>query len=281
MSDCGHTPKYPDLHSVPTLQECMSHCQIVADEPSVARQRALTSEDGETTRLDQGYWSGLNDAQKAAVIAHERAHPCIGMQVNCEGCADKVGGYFMRAWGYCPSVVRSSFASLRVQRKPEHGNIADNAYHGARYAERGLAERGLYGASSLAVTDALAKERALLPSSAIKPTTTTSTAPPPTPATAPATGSTTASGTGSTPLKPIAQAPLTPTQTAAQGSSPGAPATATESAPVDALNAGVAGDVVSAVLGENARAHTGKVLIAAGAAAMVAIVLVVLVRRRS
>jgi hypothetical protein len=134
--------------SVPTLEDAMSHCSLVDGDESVAKQRALTAADGLTTRIDNSYWTGLDDAQRAAVVAHERAHPTIGMEVDCEGCADKVGGYFMRAWGYAPYVVHRSFDTLRVVRDRQHGHIADNARCGAKAAEQALAGRGLLGAPS-------------------------------------------------------------------------------------------------------------------------------------
>lgn len=294
MTHCGHTPKYPDLAHVPSAQECESHLTFVEGVPEVTVQRALTSKDGETTRVDRPYWDSLTQVQRMVLIAHERAHPCIGMQVSCEGCADKVAGYFLQAWGYCPDVVRSTVRSMRIKREPGHGQAADNAYVGAKQAERGLAGRGLMGASPSTVNAKLAAERGLLPVTQLKvtttaalPITTKSTATTtPTGATSTATGT---AGTGSTPLDPLPAQPLAASQTQAQGSSPGAPAAGTSTGfvttptgvgVVDGLNAGIAGDVVSSVLGEDARSHTGKVLIGAGVAAIVAVVLVVIVRRR-
>lgn len=292
---CVHTPKYPAPENVPSFEECMSHAVFVEDIPEVALQRALTSADGQTTRIDTSYWGTLNGVQRAAVIAHERAHPFLGMDVSCEGCADKVGGFFMRAWGYCPTVVRSTYASLKVERKPEHGKAPASAYEGARNAERGLAARGLLGTTSLATTSRLAAIRA----QATSGTTTTAGAPVPAPvtstdvttaATRPTVPKPAAGATGVADTAPIVPQPTQPTEasaTAVQVSPPGAPATTTapdsgvsvEADVLDTLNAGVAGDVVSSVLGEEARPHTGKVLIGAGIAAIVAVVLVVLVRR--
>jgi hypothetical protein len=317
-NDCPHTPKYPDLALVPTMQEALSQCVIVEDVPEVAKQRALTSADGITTRIDSSYWRTLNDAQKAAVIAHERAHPCIGMEVACEGCADKVGGYFMRAWGYCPAVVRQSYSTLRVRRDLGHGDIADNAAVGARFAERGLAGKGMLGMSSDETSARLLKDRGLLTLTKPAPTsptpTTTTSLSPPTTAT---TTSTTTSGTTSTRTDLIASrlstrsAPTTPVEPAPVGASadpvsvptpvteqavgqatssrdPGGPAfgvpsgetaTPVAGAPGDDKGSDIAGDVVSAVLGESARPHAGKVLIATGIAVTLAVVLVAWIRR--
>jgi len=299
MTDCRHTPQYPDLAAVPAMQEAISRCSIVENDDSVAKQRALTSADGQTTRIDSTYWRGLSDPQKAAVVAHERAHPAIGMEVDCEGCADKVGGFFMRAWGYAPPVVRSSFSELRVKRDREHGHIADNAAAGAKAAERAMAARGLLGLGTSATKEKLAGEladkaaRAAKEAGAGKP----SVAP---------------RNTGVATKLPTAALPVSPRETGAATSlpagtsgidipplpnetgnptSPIAPApdgTAAESAPPSSdasTEAGepfseVAGDIVSAVLGENSRPHAGKVLIGAGVAAILAVVLVVIVRRK-
>lgn len=285
MTACPHTPKYPDILSVPTYEDAFSHCTFVDDVPEVAEQRALTSKDGETTRIDRAYWNGCSEAQRAAIVAHERAHPCIGMKVDCEGCADKVGGYYMRVWGYAPETVKISYAGLRVARRLGMGNCADNALAGAAVAERALAGRGLLGLSGEAIRSNLIAANLTRPVSSVT-TPTGSTA-----------------GTASTPLKPVASPSPTkpePSGTAATGEPPLTDSTTRAGLPfipeacppgtfpndkggcdkVDAKpGADVAGDVVSAVLGEAARPHAVPVLIAAAVAATVAVVLVIIVRR--
>jgi len=402
MSACPHTPKYPDIMSVPTLEDAMSHCSLVDGDESVAKQRALTAADGLTTRIDNSYWTGLDDAQRAAVVAHERAHPTIGMEVDCEGCADKVGGYFMRAWGYAPYVVHRSFDTLRVVRDRQHGHIADNARCGAKAAEQALAGRGLLGAPSAKL--ALSRAQTALTAKDVATTAGKVTSPgasriaTPAPVAQPAARVSTAaaiplsaasSAKAPAPAQPVkapspaatriatpAQAPsrnaspgqtaiATPAPTPSRNASPGqtaiaAPAPApsrnaspgqtaiatpappivgtsaaiavdpgfgaiepaadgtqatfvapSDAAPVEAevVNladdavaddvaaeivasaneaaesaldqaSAVAGDVVAAVLGEDARPHANKVLAGAAVAAIVAIVLVVIVRRR-
>ncbi len=282
MSACPHTPTYPDPMRVPSFEECKSRCSIVEDDPKVAKQRALTSADGQTTRIDSAYWQTLTDAQRAAVMAHERGHNGIGMAVNCEGCADKMGGYYMRAWGFSPNVVRSAYVALKVGRKIGEGNIADNAMTGARAAEQALAGRGLLGLSSID----LASARLTAAQAAAAATTTKAGA--------------------SSPLKPTAPSAVSPATIPARapGSGsvidPGGPPTAAQVEPpsidsvvpaetvktpdttsTDSLNAGFAGDAVATVLGPDARPHTGKVLIAAGIAATLALILVVVVRHAS
>jgi len=233
MTDCPHTPEYPDLAQVPTLQDALSHCSLVEGDENVAHQRALTAADGVTTRIDQPYWQKLDDAQKAAVVAHERAHPQIGMKVNCEGCADKVGGYYMRAWGYSPDVVQHAFSSLRAKRGQDQGTIGDNAVVGAQAAEKGLAARGLLGAPSAVVRNTLlaqrqkltqAKPAASLPSLAqptqpVKKTDTTKPV------------------SDTHPLTPSPTQPQTPAQTgtAAQGSAPSTDATTQAGVSLDGL----------------------------------------------
>ncbi len=331
MNVCPHTPNYPDLSTVPSLQEALSHCTIAEDDEKVKRQRALTSKDGGSTRLDSAYWSQLNDAQRAAVVAHERAHPAIGMNVDCEGCADKVGGYYMRAWGFAPSIVRESFAGLRVGRGQDQGHIADNAAEGAKAAERGLAARGLLGLPSAklaarlrppvtlhkATTKAVVKTPQLPAIPPQRPTTivTTSAAadgsgspltpeashveiaatavqvsPPsvsvsteanvavPAPASsAPVIGGTRGAGAGVGILPPVRDdGPSIALDPPIVGDSLPAPAT-----PPPPPASDIAGDVVSTVLGESARPHAGKVLIAAGIAATLAVILVIVVRRAS
>lgn len=330
MSDCPHTPKYPDLASIPTLQEALSHCSIVENDEHVAKSRALTSADGQTTRLDSAFWSGLTEAQKTAVVAHERAHPAIGMQIDCEGCADKVGGFYMRAWGYAPEIVKHSFSTLRAVRPSHQGNIAENAAKGAQAAERGLASRGLLGKSSTSMSSALLQLRTPAPSRAPRATQggtvlgSTSAEADRSPATqAGATAdvkptSPAASSSGS-PLNatPSPQDFVTVAQTTPPSSpppsgdtgvsvtTPAGPAKDTDkngrkigdplfdfgfgpgvipeaSLPVGGFkNDDLAGDVVSSVLGESARPHATKVLIAAGVAATLAIVLVIIVRHAS
>lgn len=308
MSDCPHTPDYPDLSKVPTLQDAMSRCKLVEDQPEVAMQRALTSVDGVTTRIDSPYWATLDDAQRAAVVAHERAHPEIGMKVNCEGCADKVGGYYMRAWGYAPAVVQHAFSSLRVQRRQDHGEIGANAAAGAQAAERGLAARGLLGKSPTAISAALLAQRAKVEAPvSSKPTQTTSAVPSTTPTTPQvrvpivdaetgpqAQGTAPSSDADTHAWVPAASAQLDPggpgkstvETLPASGSAP-LPSTLNGPPPAPGTTAGstggtdVAGDIVASVLGESARPHAVPVLIAAGVGATLAIILVLIVRHAS
>lgn len=308
MSDCPHTPDYPDLSKVPTLQDAMSRCKLVEDQPEVAMQRALTSVDGVTTRIDSPYWATLDDAQRAAVVAHERAHPEIGMKVNCEGCADKVGGYYMRAWGYAPAVVQHAFSSLRVQRRQDHGEIGANAAAGAQAAERGLAARGLLGKSPTAISAALLAQRAKAEAPvSSKQTQTTSAVPSTTPTTPqvrvpivdaaigtqtqgspPSTDAATHAGVpaASAQLDPGGPNADTPFPALPVGGDPAAPLPSTLNGPPPApgSNTGgtdVAGDIVASVLGESARPHAVPVLIAAGVGATLAIILVLIVRHAS
>lgn len=271
MTACRHTPKYPDLASIPSMQEALSHCSLSTDDEKVAKMRGLTSKDGATTKLHKPYWDTLNDAQKAAVLAHERAHPEIGMDVSCEGCADKVGGYLMRAWGYGPDVVQRSFHSLNVQREQDHGTIGANASEGAYAAERALAARGLLGVATSVVEQRLARERlgraqavtALESQKATSPTVPVVSGPGNAPALAPEPLPTAFEGGVKAPTGEL---------------EPSKPATA-DTTPVQEAGSDVLGDVVSSVLGEDARPHATKVLIAAGVAAMVAVLLVVIVRK--
>lgn len=322
MTACAHTPNYPDPMSVPSIEECKSHCTVVEDVPEVAKQRALTSADGTTTRIDAAYWNRLNDVQKCCLIAHERGHPAIGMAVSCEGCADKMAGYYMRAWGYAPQTIKAGFASLNVRRDVGHGKIADNAAAGAAVAERAMAARGLLGLSSsqLQLKRANAStttQKASTLHAPTKPTVTKSVTPAkpvskvaatksaPTPAPTPTTPSTTPQTAAA---RDAASSPAgDPILTSAPSLDPGGPATSgaapttTVKAPAQDVNASgtvnapngsvdaetvpadsdIAGDVVASVLGESARPHAVKVLIGAGIAATIAVVLVVVVRRAS
>ncbi len=313
MKDCAHTPKYPDLTTLPSFEECKSRCSLVEDDTKVAQQRALTSKDGQTTKIDAPYWQKLNDAQKAAVVAHERAHPAIGMDEDCEGCADKVGGFYMRAWGYAPQVVQHAFSSLRVQRKREHGEIGANAAAGAQAAERALAERGLLGKSStdIALNLRASKLAAQATADASKPATaTTQSKGSRSPLTTKAPPAASPAGTKAEPASPsvgvnrvadlatpstlgesrLAEAEADARQTPnTDGSLPSLPSSDGVAGPnvqiddpgskTPVAGRDIAGDVVSAVLGEDARPHAVKVLIGAGIAATLAIVLVIVVRR--
>lgn len=308
MTACPHTPKYPDLSSIPSLEECQSRCKLVEDDPKVAEQRALTSKDGQTTRIDAPYWQKLSDAQRAAVIAHERAHPAIGMEIDCEGCADKVGGFYMRAWGYAPAVVTRAYSDLHVARRYEHGNIVDNATEGANAAERGLAARGLLGKTSaqtaLALRAAAKKATDTATSAGRTPlaaSTKEPTAPSPSDTKAqPASPSVAASRLAGVAVQAAeGESKLAEANAAAQetpnadGSLLPAPpsdperivitdpsfGTTPSPSPTAPPASDIAGDVVSAVLGESARPHAGKVLLGAGLAATLALVLVIIVRR--
>ncbi len=305
MSACPHTPKYPDLTTLPSFEECMSRCRLVEDDEKVAQQRALTSADGQSTRIDAPYWQKLSEAQRAAVVAHERAHPAIGMDVACEGCADKVGGFYMRAWGYAPQVVSQAFSELRVQRKRDHGQIVDNATEGARAAEKSLASRGLLGKSTLDTATALraAKLATTKVADASKPATDTSESKGSrSPLTTKAPPAASPTGTKAEPASPsvgvnrvadlaapatlgesrLAEAEKDAAQTPnTDGSLPALPAASGHVEITDPSFVGhdVVGDVVSAVLGESARPHAVKVLIGAGVAATLAIILVIVVRR--
>ncbi len=303
MSHCPHTPKYPDVLSIPSMQEALSHCSLVEDDQNVARQRALTSADGLTTRIDAGYWGKLDDGQRAAVVAHERAHPQIGMEIDCEGCADKVGGFYMRAWGYAPAIVRSSFSTLRVKRDREHGDIADNAAAGAKAAERGLAGRGLLGSSNLLTQTAatITKKETSKTVADNLLTRTAATFTPTTPSTSPIARSVGQLSAAMTGTQAEGSPPSTDASRGALGSVLGdTKATANADRREDARDSAIEdskdltqvrddafeaardsaiADAVSSVLGERARPHAVPVLIAAGVAVIVAVVLVVVVRR--
>lgn len=290
MTDCPHTPKYPDLSEIPTFQEAMSCCSLVEGDKAVADQHALTN--GPQTRIDAIFWRGLSDAQKTAVVAHERAHPAIDMANDCEGCADKVGGYYMRVWGYCVDDIGDSFGSFKVKRKPEHGVITANALTGAKAAERALASRGLLGRSSAVVSKQLAAEKI---AATVRRTTADTSNPAdktvadvkPTSAAAPVSTGLASSQVTAVQVRgadaSASSIALAPVATTAAETVPPLTSGSTEAVtetPQGESGSDVAGDAVAFVLGEDARPHSRKVLLAAGVAAILAVVLVVVVRRK-
>lgn len=300
MSTCPHNPPYPNILAVPSMEESLSRAKLVNDDPKVKVNRALTSEEG--TRVDAPYWQTLNDAQKCALMAHEMAHTSrgLGIEVSCEGCADKMGGYFMRAWGYAPHVVKGAYASLRVKRKPGMGHTPDNAAAGAHAAEMAMAARGLLGLPTSKLS-ALRSEHAAraVHSGAVHSgkesagTKGTPATPPltsaqhldpggPAPAAAPAEGITPATGhtetqrqsaTGADTVKLNGSGTLDSASGAASKTAP----TAGTGATTDHVG-GFAADIVASVLGDDARPYAIPVLIGAGVAATLAIGLVIVVR---
>ncbi len=139
---CEHTPKYPELAAVPSIQSALACCTIVDSHADLARHpRAVTIPEGQRTMLERSFWEGCSDLQRACVIAHERAHVVIGLDCPCEGCADKVGGYLMRVWGYSVDSIQEGFRSLLHWVRDAPGG----AKEGAHMAVRGLAARGLLG----------------------------------------------------------------------------------------------------------------------------------------
>jgi hypothetical protein len=273
MSTCPHTPKYPDVLAVPSLQDALSRV-VPADaesDPELKVQRALTNSQGQT-RVDNTYWQGLSDAQRAALAGHEiggHTSSGQGFSVSCEGCADKMGGYFMRAWGYAPSVVQQSYQSLKVKRKAGQGTCASNAAEGAQAAEHAMMAKGLSGLSSTAIAQLRAKQLTSASASGTPPLASATTIDPGGPPTA-------------------AQEAVAPPNTQQLNGSGTADATSGASAPTvqttngtDATvdhSGGFAGDVVASVLGEDARPHAVPVLIGAAVAATLAVILVIIVR---
>lgn len=155
MTACRHKPRYPELHAAPSKEDAVKACAIVANHPAHdVHPRAVTVPEGNQTLIDAEFWKTLGPATRAAVVAHERAHAVLGLQVSCEGCADKVGGYLMRSWGYSTDLIADAFAQLGCPRDASAG-----ALEGAKAATQGLAARGLLGKTPLDQRAALVKER--------------------------------------------------------------------------------------------------------------------------
>lgn len=138
-STCPHTPRYPA--DVPTLAEAWRSVKIAnPDNGSPAATLPLTG-GGDVTKIAPAFYRSLGNAERAAVIAHERAHALIGLDVDCESCADKVGGYVMRCWGYGAQAAAHAMQSAVGQWRDGYAS----ALEGARAAESRVAARGLAG----------------------------------------------------------------------------------------------------------------------------------------
>lgn len=140
---CTHEPPYPSV--VPSVGECWRRCRL-----GVVPGRALTEptpDGGDVTRIDAAFFRSLPDDGKAAIIAHERAHALMGLDVACESCADKVGGYLMHCWGWSAPSARESMQRVAGEFRADAGACA---FEGARKAARHVAahphgSRGLGG----------------------------------------------------------------------------------------------------------------------------------------
>lgn len=153
---CQHTPDYPA--TPPTIGQAWDKCSLGIVE-GCAKTEPLEN-GGDRTRIDAAFFRSLSDAQKAALIAHERAHSVIGLDCPCEGCADKVGGFIMRCWGWTAPAVKDAMQSVAGQFRADAGA---SAFEGARKAESVVARgarssRGLGGI--LSVQDAARRTRA-------------------------------------------------------------------------------------------------------------------------
>lgn len=151
---CTHEPPYPDPLAVPSQTAAAQACSLVGrDHPELgAHPKAVTLPEGKRTLIDRDWWSGLGPAQRAAVVSHERAHTIIGLDCPCESCADKVGGYMMRSWGFTDAAIGSAYGSLGVpRRRQSDGSTRDaarGALVGAQRAQQGLAAKGLLGTTA-------------------------------------------------------------------------------------------------------------------------------------
>jgi hypothetical protein len=147
---CQHTPAYPELSACPSKNAAAAACTIVDSHDALTRQpRAVTIPDGQRTLISRAFWNACGPMQRAAVVSHERAHVVIGLDVPCESCADKVGGYLMSSWGFTPEAIEAGYSSLRVPRERNidgsYRDAARGAVEGARMATRRTAARGLQG----------------------------------------------------------------------------------------------------------------------------------------
>lgn len=151
---CTHTPAYPTAGNMPSQQAAASACTIVDKHGALTKNpRAVTIPEGNRTLIEQTFWESMGPVQRAAVVSHERAHVVIGLDVPCESCADKVGGYMMRMWGYSDAAIASGYDTLRVPHERQiDGTFRDaarGAVEGAKHAGRGIAARGLQGTHTL------------------------------------------------------------------------------------------------------------------------------------
>jgi len=148
-------------------------CKVVDRSGMSHDPRAVTMPDGNTL-LEKDFWQGLAEPQRAAVVSHERAHVLIGLDCPCESCADKVGGYTMRMWGFSEPAIADAYQSLRVPRQRNldgtYRDAAAGALEGAKTATRTAAARGLSGSASLSTILAVDKKAALSAKSSGKST---------------------------------------------------------------------------------------------------------------
>ena len=89
------------------------------------------------------WWATLDDAERAAVLAHERAHE-ENQRETCESCTDMRAGAIMRHEGWSRDIVVDSFR--KTVRSREAGKSAGRGWDATdRAIEAGVAVSGIAG----------------------------------------------------------------------------------------------------------------------------------------
>jgi hypothetical protein len=178
---CAHVPDYPD--DVPSFSDAWKKCRVNANVDGGGASTVPLDEDGTDTQtlIDAAYFRKLSDAGKTALVAHERAHAILGLRWDCECCADKVGGYLLRCWGYSPE---GAAGAMHEACGAYRSGAGDAAHQGATAASSRVARRGLAGTlktSTITTTRAAAATKKAKPSAtktAAKPNAATTNAAP-------------------------------------------------------------------------------------------------------